>query len=83
MHEIEFKREARRKIYRIVGVTKNYDTNLSIDQNDVNQYDAWEFCSDTYDCFRVYYDENAEEERVTVYEKGGVCDSEDEEDVIM
>jgi hypothetical protein len=83
VHAIEFKRETRRKFYQIVGVTKDFDTNLSIEENEVNHYDVWEFCSDTYDCFRVYYDENAEEERVTVYEKGGVCDSEDEEDVIM
>ena len=32
-------------------------------------------------CFRVYYDEYADDDGVDVYEKGGVCDSEDEGDV--
>ena len=80
VHEIEFKREPRRKCYRLVAVTEEYDKNLSLEDNDVMNYDVWEFCADTYDCFRVYYNEYADEDGVTVYEKGGVCDSEDEED---
>jgi len=80
VHEIEFKREPRRKCYRLVAVTEEYDKNLSLEDNDVMHYDVWEFCADTYDCFRVYYNEYADEDGVTVYEKGGVCDSEDEED---
>ena len=80
VHDIEFKREPRRKCYRLVAVTEEYDKNLLLEDNDVMHYDVWEFCADTCDCFRVYYNEYADKDGVTVYEKSGVCDSEDEED---
>ena len=80
VHGVEFKREPRRKCYQLVAVTKEFDTNLSFEDNDVMHYDVWEFCADTYDCFRVYYDEYADEDGVIVYEKGGVCDSEEDDD---
>lgn len=79
VHAIEFKRENCRKYFQMVGVTKEFNTMISIEENDLQHYDVRELCSDTYDCFHVYYDEFAQEDGVLVYKKGGVCDSKDEE----
>jgi hypothetical protein len=78
VHTIEFKRENHRKYIQMVGVAKEFNTTISIEDNSLKHYDVWDFCSDTYDCFRVYYDEFACEGWVMLYEKGGVCESEDE-----
>jgi len=81
VHAIELKKEPRRKFYQLVAVTKEFDKSLSFEDNDLMHYDVWDFCGETYDCFRVYYDEYADDDGVNVYEKGGVCDSEDKGDV--
>ena len=62
--------------------TIEFDTTISVDENDDAYYDFWEFCPDTYDCFRAYYDYDlyASEEHVMVYKKGGVGDSDREEE---
>ncbi|KAL3777223.1 hypothetical protein ACHAW5_007656 [Stephanodiscus triporus] len=59
VHAIELKREPRRKFYQLVAVTKEFDKSLSFEDNDLMHYDVWDFCGETYDCFRVYYDEYA------------------------
>ena len=69
VHDIEFLKEDCRKWYQLVAVTKEFDMNLSFEENDVMHYDVWEFCADTYDCFRVYYNEYADEDGVTVYRR--------------
>ncbi len=53
---------------------------MSVDNNDEEHYDFWEFCLKTYNCFRAYYDRYAQEDSVMVFEKGGVCDSNFEEE---
>jgi hypothetical protein len=35
----------------------------------------WDFCPETYNCFRACYDLYAKEDNAMVVEKGGVCDS--------
>ena len=51
VHSVQFVREHRKKYYRIVAVTIEFDTTISVDKNDDAHYDFWEFCPDTYDCF--------------------------------
>ena len=43
VHGVEFKREPRRKCYQLVAVTKEFDMNLSFEDNDVMHYDVWDF----------------------------------------
>ena len=64
----------------LVGITDSFDKSMSIDDNEPNSYDCFDFNEETYECFRVYYDEFAEHDKVTLYEKGGVCDSEADTD---
>ncbi len=74
-------KKTRRQYYRIVAVLKEFDTTKSLNDNDEAHYDSWKLCPETYNCFRAYYDLYAEEDNVKVFEKGGVCDSNfDEED---
>jgi hypothetical protein len=81
VHAVQFGRETRRQYYRIVAVLKEFDTTKSLNDNDEAHYDSWKLCPETYNCFRAYYDLYAEEDNVKVFEKGGVCDSNfDEED---
>ncbi len=57
---------------------------MPLDDNDEAHYDFWDFCHETYDCFRTYYDLYAKEDEVNdnvkVFEKGGLCDSDFDED---
>ena len=68
VHVVQFVRETRRKYYRIVAVLKEFDTTMSLDNNDEAHYDCWDFCPETYNCncFRAYYDLNAKEDNVKV-----------------
>ena len=61
VHEVQFVRETRRKYYRIVVVLKEFDTAISLDNNDEDHYDFWDFCLETYNCFCAYYDLYAKE----------------------
>ena len=61
VHMIEFVRETRRKFYRIIAVTKEFDITMSFDDNEWVHYDVWNFCPETFDCFRAYYDHYAKE----------------------
>ena len=47
VHMIEFVRETRRKFYRIIAVTKEFDTTMSFDDNEWVHYDTWNFCPET------------------------------------
>jgi hypothetical protein len=60
---------------------KEFDTAILLDYNNVAHYDCWDFCPETYDCFRAYYDLYAKEDNAMVFEKGGVCDSNFEEEI--
>ena len=80
VHEVQFVRETRRKYYRIVVVLKEFDTAISLDNNDEDHYDFWDFCPETYNCFRAYNDLYAKEDNAMVFEKGGVCGSDLEEE---
>jgi hypothetical protein len=80
VHAVQFMWEHRKKYYRIVVVTIEFDTTIHVDKNDDAHHDFWGFCQDTYDCFRAYYDLYANEDHVMVYEKGGVCDRERKEE---
>jgi hypothetical protein len=62
--------------YMIVAITGNYDYTFDIKENDGDSYDCSDFSDETYECFRVYYDEI----NVSLYKKGGVCDSEADTD---
>ena len=64
----------------LVGITDTFDKLMTIDDNKPNSYDCFDFIDETYECFRVYYDEFAELDKVALYEKGGVCDSEPDTD---
>ena len=75
VHEVQFVRETRRKYYRIVAVLKEFDTAMSVDNNDEDHYDFGDFCPETYNCFRASYDLHAKEDNTMVFEKGGACDS--------
>ncbi len=82
VHPIQFVKEDQRKYYRIVAVLKEFDTTMPLEDNDDGRYDLWDFCPETYDCFRAYYDLYSNEDDVLVYEQVGVCDSDvnEEED---
>ncbi len=58
----------------LVGITDMFDKSMSIDDNDPNSYDCFDFVEETYECFCMYYDEFVEHDKVTLYEKGGVCE---------
>jgi hypothetical protein len=83
IHTVQFVRESQKKYYQIVAVMIEFDTTMSLDNSDEAHYDFWDFCPDAYDCFRAYYDLYDEKDNVLVYEKGGVCNSnfEEEEDM--
>ena len=53
---------------------------MSVNYNDEDHHDFGDFCPETYDCFRAYYDLYAKEDNAMVFEKGGVCDSDFEEE---
>ena len=82
VHAVRFVRETRRKYYQIAAVLKEFDTTMPLDDNDQAHYDVWDFCPETYNCFHAYYDLYAkeDEDNVKVFEKGGVCDSNFDED---
>ncbi len=75
VHAVQFAKEHQKKYYGIVVVSKEFDTTMPLDDNNDGHYDLWDFCSETYDCFRAYYDLYSDEDNVLVYEQGGVCDS--------
>ena len=56
---------------------------MPLDDNNDGHYDLWDFYPETYDCFLAYYDLYSDEDNVLVYEQGGVCDSDinEEEDM--
>jgi hypothetical protein len=56
---------------------------MPLDDNNNGHYDLWDFCLETYDCFRAYYDLYSDEDNVLVYEQGGVCDSDVDEEEDM
>jgi hypothetical protein len=56
---------------------------MHLDDNDDGHYNLWDFCPEPYDCFHAYYDLYPDEDNVLVYEKGGVCDSDIEEEEDM
>ncbi len=80
VHGVQFVKEHQRKYYRIVAVLKEFDTTMPLDDNSYGHYDLWNFCPETYDCFCAYYDLYSNEDNVLVYEQGGVCDSDVDED---
>ena len=75
VHEVHFLRETRRKYYWIVAVLTEFDTTMSLDDDNVAHYNYWDFCPVTYGCFRACYDLYAKEDNAMVFEKGGDCDS--------
>jgi hypothetical protein len=77
VHLIMFQDMACPRKYMIVGTKLEFDITMDIKDNDSDTYDIWDFNSDTYGCFHVYYDKFAEIDNVTLYKKGGVCNSED------
>jgi hypothetical protein len=48
---------------------------MPLDNNNDGHYNLWDFCPETYDCFRAYYNLYSNEDNVLVYEQAGVCDS--------
>ncbi len=83
MHAVQFVKEHRRKHCRINAVLKEFDTTMPLDDNDDGHYDLWDFCPEMYGCFRAYYDLYSDEDNVLVYEQGGVCDSDVDEEEDM
>ncbi len=75
VHMVQFVKEHQRKYYIIVAVLKEFDTTMPLDDNDDGHYDLWDFCPETYDCFRAYYDLYSDVDNGLVYEQGGVCHS--------
>ncbi len=53
----------------IVGVKLEFDITMDIEDNDSDTYKVWDYNADTYNCFRVHYDEFAEIDNVTVTRK--------------
>ena len=80
VHEVQFIQDSRPRKFMLVGVTPEFDTNLSPNDNDGHTYDLWDFCEETYLCFSAYYSEFAKDDRVDIYHKDGICDSEEEEE---
>ncbi len=78
MHLIMFQDMACSRKYMIVSVILEFDVTMNIKDKDSDKYDTLDFNLDTYDCFHVYYDKFAEIDSVTLYKKGGVCNSEDQ-----
>ena len=81
VYTLEFRNEGHNKRYMLVCVLGDFDETLEFDDEaNEGKFDLWDFCPATYDCFRMYYDEFGDQDRVTLYEKSGQCDSEEEED---
>ncbi len=80
VHAIMFQSTSCPRKYMIVGVKPEFDMTQDIEDNDGDTYDDWDFNSDTYTCFHSYYDDFDKIDNITVYEKGGVCNSEDKDD---
>jgi hypothetical protein len=79
VHSIMFQNMNCPRKYMIVGMKPEFDVTMDIEDNGSDTYNVWDYNADTYNCFCVYYDEFAEIDNVTVYKKGGVCNSEDED----
>ena len=81
VHTLEFRNEGRNKRYMLVCVLDDFDKTLE-DDDEANKgkFDLWDFHPAMYDCFRMYYDEFGDQDCVTLYEKGGQCDSKEEEE---
>ncbi len=79
VHSIMLQDMAYPRKYMIVGMKPEFDKTIDIEDNDSDTDDVWDFTLDMYDCFCVYCDEFAEIDNVTLYEKGGVCNSEDKD----
>jgi hypothetical protein len=81
VHSLEFKNEGRNKRYMLICVLDNFDETLEVDDEaNKGKFDLWDFCPATYDCFHMYYNEFGDQDCVTLYEKGGQCDSNKEEE---
>ncbi len=50
----------------LVGITDTFDKLMTIDDNEPNSYDCFDFIDETYECFRVYHDKFAELNKVTL-----------------
>ena len=81
MYSLEFRNYGCNKRYMLVCVLDDFNETLEVeDEANECKFDLWDFYPATYDCFRMYYDEFGDQDCVTLYEKGGQCDSKEEED---
>ena len=81
VYTLEFRNEGCNKRYMLVCVLDDFNKTLEVDDEaNKGKFDLWDFCPAKYDCFCMYYDEFGDQDRVTLYEKGGQCDSKEEED---
>ncbi len=80
---LEFRNDGRKKRYMLVGVLDDFNVTIDID-NEANKgkYDLWDCCPATYECFCIYYKEFGDQDYVTLYEKGGLCVSKEENDIL-
>ena len=64
--------------YDILATMESYDFRKHPNEQGDN-FEAWELTDDFYECVTEYYKQNPEF-NVTRYQKGGMADSESEED---
>ncbi len=82
MHTLEFRNAGCNKRYMLIGVLDDFDVKLDIDDEaNKGKYDLWECCPTTYECFCMYFKEFGDQDHVTLYEKGCLCDSREEDDI--